>query len=541
MVSRRDRGQLILIAGVVIALLVFGIVMLLNSMLFVNNAAPHQASKNMEDGSAYRVVVEDDLQRIVDETAGSERYVRSDELRPEVSTYDQRMSEVAAETAPSYLDVEFNEGSSDVIPLLIQDTAGKFESDSDGYNWRMFEDGHVEEFEMGIEPNSYAASNKFRLVATDDDEDVWVLSVSKESNYPVVETTLNGNPQTKCKGNTKKTSIEIDMNSVTMPDGPSCAISFANGLDDSYSLEVEKGNQIETTYRILIDGTVETAHTDGRGSPHRVDAVTSAAFDLQYDTPQISYKTTITDVRPNGATLPSTPPTASFIASTLQPSVGADVTFDASVSTDDDGVIDEYRWDIDGDGTAEKRGEIVTASFSEPGVHEVKLTIEDNDGKTTTTTKTVYPYLALNAQGEEITSDTGVKYIPDHSYADGGSSAVVRDDIDSVSEPNVYQTERYGNFGHEIELPNGHYVVKLQFAEIWWGGNDRTGTRVFDVDVEGATVINDLNIYSEVGHDAPLTLTYTVEVTDGELNIDYVTEVDNAKISAVVIRSEESP
>jgi len=454
MVTRRDRGQLVLIAGLVIALLVFGVVMLLNSVLFVSNAAPHQASKNIEDGSAYRAVVADDLQRVVDETADGRRYVLPSQLRENVSEYDRHMGVVAAETAPSYLAVDLDEEGSDTIPLLIQDSGGQFDSDAHGDDWRMFDEGHIEEFEMNVEPGAYTASEKFRMTATDGDGDTWELAVSKDNNYPVVETWVDGTPQVTCKGDQMAGGIRIDMTSVTMPESTSCPIEFARGLDEPYSLDLAKGNQITTTYRILVDGAVDTDHTSESGAPYRIDVITSATFDFEYDTPQISYSTTVTDVRPNDISESSDPPSAAFSVSDRTPSVDSAVTFDASVSSDADGTVQNYRWEF-GDGTT-ATGETVSKQFNRPGKYEVELTIEDDDGKTTTVTETVYPYLALNAVGPATTSDSGVEYIEDDGYATGGTGYSTGGDIETVSEPNVYQSERYGTFEHRVKLPNGN-------------------------------------------------------------------------------------
>ncbi len=66
--------------------------------------------------------------------------------------------------------------------------------------------------------------------------------------------------------------------------------------------------------------------------------------------------------------------------------VGETVALDASGSTDDVGVVD-YRWTLP-DGHTE-RGETVTATFDEPGTHEVTLVVSDAAGNTARTTAEV--------------------------------------------------------------------------------------------------------------------------------------------------------
>jgi len=84
---------------------------------------------------------------------------------------------------------------------------------------------------------------------------------------------------------------------------------------------------------------------------------------------------------------PPKPPVARFTHKPLTPKVGEKVTFDASISYDPDGKIVSYKWNF-GDGHT-KAGKIVTHSYSNARNYNVKLTIKDNDGKSSSRTKTV--------------------------------------------------------------------------------------------------------------------------------------------------------
>lgn len=81
------------------------------------------------------------------------------------------------------------------------------------------------------------------------------------------------------------------------------------------------------------------------------------------------------------------PPVASFTYSPANPKVDEEVTFDASASFDPDGQIVSYNWNF-GDGFAGE-GKIVTHSYSKEGNYKVTLTAVDNDGKASSTSKTV--------------------------------------------------------------------------------------------------------------------------------------------------------
>jgi outer membrane protein assembly factor BamB len=76
-------------------------------------------------------------------------------------------------------------------------------------------------------------------------------------------------------------------------------------------------------------------------------------------------------------------------AFTLAPSTvaaGENVTLAASPST---GAIEDYEWDLTGDGSVDATGRNVTHVFPATGEYEVTLTVTDASGQTDTTTRTV--------------------------------------------------------------------------------------------------------------------------------------------------------
>ena len=108
-------------------------------------------------------------------------------------------------------------------------------------------------------------------------------------------------------------------------------------------------------------------------------------------------------------------------------------------------------------------------------------------------------------------------------------------------DDDIYKTERTGtNFGYEVFLEkNKSYIVNLHFAEIFWGatggGAGSAGQRVFDVILEGDTVLNDYDIFASVGAEAADIYTDTIFMTDSIMDIDFIGVVDQGKISAIEI------
>jgi YD repeat-containing protein len=85
-------------------------------------------------------------------------------------------------------------------------------------------------------------------------------------------------------------------------------------------------------------------------------------------------------------------PLVSFNASPNPAQVGQTVNLDGSASSDPDGTIAKYEWDLDGNGSFEtSTGTTPSASttFAAPGSYEVKLRVTDNAGNSSQTTRTV--------------------------------------------------------------------------------------------------------------------------------------------------------
>ncbi len=81
---------------------------------------------------------------------------------------------------------------------------------------------------------------------------------------------------------------------------------------------------------------------------------------------------------------PSNLPPIALINGPRSAMTGEEVTFDGSMSSDNDGQITEYSWDLDDGNTA--MGEAINHEYSDPGIYQVELTVTDDDGGRTTAT-----------------------------------------------------------------------------------------------------------------------------------------------------------
>ena len=132
----------------------------------------------------------------------------------------------------------------------------------------------------------------------------------------------------------------------------------------------------------------------------------------------------------------------------------------------------------------------------------------------------------------------GNSWAADFGY-NTGYSEVSTSTITGTDDPAIYQSRRIdrssgAELKYQFTVPDGFYEVRLHFAEVW-SGAFATGIRVFDVSIEGALVLDDLDIFAEVGANTPYIAAIPVAVSDGSLNIDFQRVIQNPNISGIEI------
>lgn len=148
---------------------------------------------------------------------------------------------------------------------------------------------------------------------------------------------------------------------------------------------------------------------------------------------------------------------------------------------------------------------------------------------------------AVNAGGVQYTASDDILYAADEGFTNGNIASTIAT-INATPDELVYQSERWGaNFGYAKDLTNGSYSVTLRLAEIYW---QSAGQRKFSVDVEGVTRLASVDIAAEKGNRTHAGYDLTIPdilVQDGQLNLDFAGIIDNAKISAFVVRKQVEP
>jgi glycosidase len=144
-----------------------------------------------------------------------------------------------------------------------------------------------------------------------------------------------------------------------------------------------------------------------------------------------------------------------------------------------------------------------------------------------------------------VTDCSGNVWLEDTNYSVGafgysrGTNGYLDNSIVGVcsSAQSLYQRERYSTGGsgflYQFDCPEGVYQITLLEAETYWSG---PGEREFNVFIQGRQVLTNYDIYAKAGgQNVPVTLAFTNNVTNSQLQILFISVVDNARVSGVQV------
>lgn len=153
--------------------------------------------------------------------------------------------------------------------------------------------------------------------------------------------------------------------------------------------------------------------------------------------------------------------------------------------------------------------------------------------------------IRLHVGGASYTDSSANAWSADSGAGGGSALDWGSVPIAGTADPALFRTERYGSaLNFAFAVPNGSYQVRLYFAEnyvnaSWPSGG--VGFRRFNVLLENAVVDPDVDIMALVGARTALVRTYTVTVSDGQLNLALTALANNALINAIEITDTGPP
>jgi hypothetical protein len=90
----------------------------------------------------------------------------------------------------------------------------------------------------------------------------------------------------------------------------------------------------------------------------------------------------------------------------------------------------------------------------------------------------------------------------------GGRTTSDGKEPSGTDDPELFAGQRYGHFSYRIPVPPGKYILRLLFAETFFGPSNRgqggVGSRVFNVYCSGVALLRQFDVFKEAGENRAL-------------------------------------
>lgn len=134
--------------------------------------------------------------------------------------------------------------------------------------------------------------------------------------------------------------------------------------------------------------------------------------------------------------------------------------------------------------------------------------------------------------GPDWASQTG--FVSGGNDAPWGATVPVDATVPSSTPPDVFAAEHWGAQSWDFPVQTGKQVqVRLYFAN-QYSGTSQVGQRVFDVAIDGSTVLDDFDIVAATGDRRGTMKAFSV-TSDGNVDIDFTNVVENALVNGIEI------
>ncbi|MHB9285704.1 hypothetical protein ACKVMT_01525 [Halobacteriales archaeon Cl-PHB] len=305
----RDRGQILLVAALALAVTFVALALILNSAIFTENLASRGDTTGSENALQYR----DSLKRGMGTVLAFEnRNLSSGEGRAEIR---DRLNRSVGDLSPvltrkwARLGVSSNtsiSGQTDGSRIFQTDHTRDFtDNDTNAVDWTLASGvDETRAFRLNVSRSGLTdlgtcglLSGCFETVVTDGST-TWRVSVAEDggTNEIVVEVD-NGTGSNQQCAPVSQSFVEIDLTEGTVAGEPCSALSFGDAPDTGYDIQYRNGDQLEGSYTLVVDnpGVADTdpARFGNPGDPAVEPALYAVTMDYDFISPYVTVNTTV--------------------------------------------------------------------------------------------------------------------------------------------------------------------------------------------------------------------------------------------------------
>ncbi len=244
-----SRGQLILVAGIVVAIALVALVLLLNTVLFAENVATRgvdpaidRATDHYELSLGMSQAILRNQEGIEYESWDAANMSSREEIR-EADTHvgNRRFARHGGQA--SMVVTETRQGA----VIRQDDESRRLTADDGDANWRLANTHGVRNFSMTINHNdtgSATGGKRFHLRVTGGSNQTWLAYVNTSNSAIMLEISSENNV---CSVDDAET---INWTAGTF--GDSCTFTFADGLTSPYNIRYRNGDNASGSYHLTV-------------------------------------------------------------------------------------------------------------------------------------------------------------------------------------------------------------------------------------------------------------------------------------------------
>lgn len=306
---RADRGQLLIVAAIGLAILLTALALTLNTAVY----AEIHVSETDDSGHEQRDVIryQESVRRAVAGMIASDagNITTESALRANITNWN-------ALTKPEYArdGVGTDASLTDVTVenRITQNETRTFEDQSGASNWTVASNASaVDGFEMEIRAENLTETDDcdstdecFTLTVEDDDGDAWQMFVYNSSGNETVEVDVEtaGGSTYNCKAEASSAPVNVTDGVFVGENGTECSFeSFTQDdqLDPPYTLQYSSASNVSGTYNLtvtgeVVEGSIEDDDRYGTtGSPRIDPEILTANVSVEYRSPDATYQSHI--------------------------------------------------------------------------------------------------------------------------------------------------------------------------------------------------------------------------------------------------------
>lgn len=286
-----DRGQLLLVGAIIVAITIIGSVTLLNGLQYTDTAGTEGGSDALAETDRAEAVVFADLTNLVTQVEQSDPDDFDRALRANISTYNNYTQNMTVTRDGTYVNVSLNESTSVTQHRIGQTDATQYRDPNgpSGNLWHVINNStRMDEFWLNSTSIDGGAGPPFVVRIENDSGDTWELRLDARppSNSALVVDPPN-DPPTECVRSDEQFNVSL-YRGFARTDAGNCSFpALPDELDEPYDVTYVNPNRAEGTYTIVASGDLQTSNFDVEEQSILVPAI-----DYRYRSVEMAYNRT---------------------------------------------------------------------------------------------------------------------------------------------------------------------------------------------------------------------------------------------------------